>query len=86
MLSILRLPAALRLDFERFTPKLYCTWRGERYLVVHASHLGYVGLANLNIDGNCGILESVDAADCSNWSSLPYFPTDPKPAARAPSV
>ena len=70
VLSILRLPAALRLDFERFTPKLYCTWRRKRYLVVHASHLGYVGLAEITTDDGA-ILESASAADCSNWSSLP---------------
>jgi hypothetical protein len=70
VLSLLRYPAALRHDFEKFIPKLFCTWRGKRYEVTHASHHGYVGLTQ---EYGCGRVDerAEDALECSDWSGKP---------------
>lgn len=69
VLSLLRLNAALRIDVERFIPKLYCTWRGERYEVTHASHHGYVGITKGF--GSGAVTDCAMPLECSDWGAKP---------------
>lgn len=69
VLSLRRLEAALVHDFEMFIPPLFCTWKGKRWEVSHASHSGYVGLTQAfgsgRVDGRA------EPQQCSAWSKEP---------------
>lgn len=57
-----RLPAALKIDFDEFMPKLFCTYEGQRWEVIFVSRLGPIQIEN----GEHRL--DVDVADCSEWS------------------
>ena len=65
-----RLPATLRLAFDPFIPKLFCTWKGKRYRVTGASRLGDVWLAK-NFNKDVGYDYRVNVDECSEWSDKP---------------
>jgi hypothetical protein len=68
-LMMMRLPAALQIDFAKFTPKLFCNWKGERCRVVFASRMGWIGLTrNFKKDTYD---KQVDVGECSGWGEEP---------------
>lgn len=72
VLSHMRLPAFIQLDFNQFmlSNKLFCTYNGKRYRVTSASSIGDIGLSrNLNKDNGYDVRVCVD--DCSDWSRIP---------------
>lgn len=73
------LPAHMQNAFKQFTKglKLYCTYRGDRYLVVGCSRMGDVWLhSDLEApDKRTSFYEKrVNVAECKAWSALPTIP------------
>lgn len=69
VLMLFRLPAALALDFQKFTPRLFCTFNKSRYRVVFASRFGWIGLTT---DPEKGTYDrQVNLSECSAWGPKP---------------
>ena len=72
VLHYFRLPAALKIDFEKFMKdyKLFCTWEGKRYRCTGASRIGDVWLTP-DFNQNSGYKHRVEVEECSEWGPTP---------------
>lgn len=70
-LLLMRFPSSYLADFEQqlSASKLYCTYNGKRWQVMHASPHGYIKLQTLSSRETT----AVSPFECTEWDSIPQL-------------